>query len=85
MDLALNNLKWLICYKTKPNQIIWVKSNINYTVIIKLDIDLFSKLYFDGRPTLALENMENLVRNIFFRFSISQTFLFTDYSLVIIN
>ena len=21
MDLALNNRKWLICYKTKPNQI----------------------------------------------------------------
>ena len=23
-DLALNNLQWLICYKTKPNQILYV-------------------------------------------------------------
>ena len=23
-DLALNNLQWLICYKTKPNQIIYI-------------------------------------------------------------
>ena len=24
-DLALNNLKWLICHKTKPNQIIFIR------------------------------------------------------------
>ena len=23
-DLALNNLQWLICHKTKPNQIIYI-------------------------------------------------------------
>ena len=23
-DLALNNLQWFICYKTKPNQIIYI-------------------------------------------------------------
>ena len=23
-DLALNNLQWLICYKTQPNQIIYI-------------------------------------------------------------
>ena len=24
-DLALNNLQWLICHKTKPNQIIYIE------------------------------------------------------------
>ena len=24
-DLALNNLQWLICHKTQPNQIIYIK------------------------------------------------------------
>ena len=24
-DLALNKLKWLICYKTQPNQIIYIQ------------------------------------------------------------
>ncbi len=24
-DLALNNLQWLICLKTKPNQILYLK------------------------------------------------------------
>ena len=23
-DLALNNLKWLICHKTQPNQILYI-------------------------------------------------------------
>ena len=23
-DLVLNNLQWLICYKTQPNQIIYI-------------------------------------------------------------
>ena len=27
-DLALNNLLWLICHKTKPNQIKGMNSNI---------------------------------------------------------
>ena len=24
-DLALNNLQWLICHKTKPNQILYIQ------------------------------------------------------------
>ena len=35
MDSALNNLKWLICYKTKPNQI---KSNL-----IKQYVEILTK------------------------------------------
>ena len=27
-DLALNNLQWLICHKTKPNQIIVIAPNL---------------------------------------------------------
>ena len=27
MDLALNNLQWLICHKTKPNQMIIIIYN----------------------------------------------------------
>ena len=30
MDLALNNLQWLICHKTKPNQIDLFKNNFRY-------------------------------------------------------
>ena len=36
MDLALNNLQWLICHKTKPNRemikswYLWFKKKINF-------------------------------------------------------
>ena len=33
LDLALNNLQWLICHETKPNQSLIV--SFTHTVIIK--------------------------------------------------
>ena len=33
MDLALNNLQWLICHKTKPNQIKYIQY-----ICIKMDL-----------------------------------------------
>ena len=51
MDLALNNLQWLICHKTKPNQtnylyvyIDWLLSNlVKLKTIQFLYKDIFSK------------------------------------------
>ena len=34
-DLALNNLQWLICHKTKPNQFIYIQN-----ICIKKDLAL---------------------------------------------
>ena len=31
MDLALNNLQWLICHKTKPNKTIDITSQFTLT------------------------------------------------------
>ena len=39
-DLALDNLQWLICHKTKPNQ---TKPNQNVTLVI-LDVALYFQL-----------------------------------------
>ena len=40
-DLALNNLQWLICHKTQPNQTLFPEvAAITYRAIIIYDIPL---------------------------------------------
>ena len=43
MDLALNNLQWLICYKTKPNQ----KTNlVSQCFLLERNIKKITKIFF---------------------------------------
>ena len=38
MDLALNNLQWLICYKTKPNQSLSLSLSLSLYIYIYIYI-----------------------------------------------
>ena len=44
-DLALNNLQWLICHKTQPNQIIRI-----VVIVITLTFWSFSCVFCSGEP-----------------------------------
>ena len=52
MDLTLNNLQWLICHKTKPNQIklcLFFALKLKITLIVSLYlyfVKMFLKIFF---------------------------------------
>ena len=56
MDLALNNLQWLICHKIKPNQSFNTKCLVRWSIIQKKIINIA----FLGEKTDSLNKDLNI-------------------------
>ena len=51
MDLALNNIQWLICHQTKPNQ----------TKMLPTNYSLRNHMYLIYKKYLELDNQQGLI------------------------
>ena len=82
MDLALNNIHWLICYKTKPNlfplEDISIKLNEG-TCMAKIDLsDAFLQIEVeDSKEFLTINTHEGFFRNSRLTYDVKSTLAFS--------
>ena len=65
--LALNNLQWLICHKTQPNQILYMDkedlalNNLQWLICHKTQPNQIIYLIYMYKEDLALNNLQGLI------------------------